>query len=85
MKTKVVSPEKSNITLRIDREVLREIRILAAEQDTSISALVTAKLSEAIKARKGRDVATMKSLARMRRGYNLGFTPPASRDELHER
>ena len=85
MKIKTAKHAKSNITLKLDRELLREVRILAAEEDTSISAIVATKLTEAIKARKGRDVASMKSLARMRKGYNLGFAPPASRDELHER
>jgi hypothetical protein len=30
--------QKSNITLKLDRELLREVRVLAAEKDTSISA-----------------------------------------------
>ncbi len=86
MKTKESAPkQKANITLKLDRDLLREARILAAEQDTSISAIVAAKLDEAVNAKKSRDVTKMKSLARMRKGYHLGFKPPASRDELHER
>jgi hypothetical protein len=30
--------QKSNITLKLDRDLLREVRVLAAEKDTSISA-----------------------------------------------
>ena len=86
MKTKESAPkQKANITLKLDRDLLREARILAAEQDTSISAIVATKLDEAVNARKSRDVSKMKSLARMRKGYHLGFNPPSSRDELHER
>ena len=85
VKTKEAAKQKSNITLRLDRDVLREMRILAAERDTSISELVTVKFREEISQKRVRQIAQMKSLARMRRGYDLGFTPPASRDELYER
>ena len=83
-KTNRAPSQKSNITLRLDRDLLREIRILAAEQDTSISALVADRLRHAVNHKKLRSVAKMKSLSRMKKGYDLGFTP-LSRDELHER
>lgn len=87
MKTKSKPPasSKTNITLKLDRDLLREIRILAAEEDTSISELVAMKLRDEINSKKGNDKAKQRVLDRMRRGYNLGFTPPASRDELYER
>jgi len=36
---------KANITLKIDANLLREARILAAEEDSSISALLAASSS----------------------------------------
>ena len=84
-KTKQTAPQKSNITLRLDRDLLREVRILAAEEDTSISALVSDRMRQAINHKKLRSTAKMKSLARMQKGYDLGFTSPASREELYER
>jgi len=86
MKTKESAPkQKANITLKLDRALLREIRILAAEKDTSISALIAEQFSEILRDRKGQEAAKQRVLARMRKGYNLGFTPPRSRDELYER
>jgi predicted transcriptional regulator len=76
---------KSNITLKLDRDLLRKVRILAAEKDTSVSALLTEQLAKAVRDREGYEKAKRRALARLKRGYNLGFTPPASRDELHER
>jgi hypothetical protein len=76
---------KTNVTLKIDADLLREARILAAEQDTSISAIVASKLEEDVRKRKGYEEAKKYALARMKKGYNLGWTPPRSRDELHER
>jgi hypothetical protein len=44
---------KANITLKIDANLLREARILAAEEDSSISALLAAKLEQAVHERRG--------------------------------
>jgi hypothetical protein len=86
MKTKDTgAKQKANITLKLDRDLLREIRILAAEEDTSISALLTVHLQEIVRNRSGYEEAKKRAIARMRKGYDLGFTPPKSRDELHER
>ena len=77
--------QKSNITLKLDRVLLREVRVLAAEEDTSISAILAEHLQEIVKKRGGYEEAKKRAIARMRKGYNLGFKPPKSRDELHER
>jgi hypothetical protein len=86
MKTKdTLTKQKANITLKLDRDLIREIRILAAEEDTSISALLAVHLQEIVKKRSGYDEAKKRAIARMRKGYDLGFSPPRSRDELYER
>ena len=76
---------KANVTLRIDAELLREARILAAEEDSSISALLAAKLEQAVRERRGFEQARQRAKTRLRVGYDLGWTPPASRDEIYER
>jgi predicted transcriptional regulator len=76
---------KSNVTLKLDNDLLRQARILAAEADTSISALLTQQLEKAVRERKGYEQAKRQALAAIGKGLNLGFTPPRSRDELHER
>ena len=76
---------KTNVTLKIDADLLREARILAAEQDTSISAIVASKLEEALRERKGYEEAKKSALEMLRAGWDLKWTPPRSRDELYER
>ena len=76
---------KTNITLKLDADLVREARILAAEEGSSISALLTARLEELIRERKGYARARRRALSRLRKGFELSWTPPASRDELHER
>lgn len=76
---------KANITLKLDAALLREIRVLAAEEGTSISALLAARLEQIVRERKTYERARKRALARLREGLDLRWTPPRSRDELHER
>ena len=76
---------KSNITLKLETGLIREARILAAEEGTSISALLAARLEQIVNERKSYVRARKRALARLREGLDLHWTPPISRDELHER
>jgi Family of unknown function (DUF6364) len=76
---------KTNITLKLERDLIRKARVLAAEKDTSISALLSEHLEKVLNERETYERAKKRALARLRRGYNLGYKPPASRDEFYER
>lgn len=76
---------KTNITLKIDADLLREARIFAAQEGSSISALLTARLEQTVRERKRYDQARRSALARLKTGFDLNWTPPRYRDELYER
>jgi hypothetical protein len=76
---------KTTITLKLDASLLREATDLAAEDNTSISALLEARLEEIVHKRKAYERARERALALLRKGINLHWTPPRSRDDLHER
>lgn len=76
---------KTNLTLKLDATLLREIRILAAEEGTSISAMLAARLEQIVRERKTYDRSRKRALARLRRGLDMQWTRPRSRGELHER
>jgi hypothetical protein len=76
---------KTNVTLKIDSDLLREARVLAAQEGSSISAMLSARLEQAVRERKGYHLARRRALARLKTGFDLDWTPPRSRDELHER
>jgi hypothetical protein len=76
---------KIHITLSIESDLLRETRILAAEQGTSINALLASRLEQAVRQLREYEQARKRAIARLRRGFDLHRTPPASREELHER
>jgi hypothetical protein len=76
---------KANITLKLDVDLLRETRVLAAEEGRSVSGLLTERLEAMIRERKAFDKARRRALARLREGLDLQWKPPKSRGELHER
>lgn len=76
---------KTNITLKVDAALLREARVIAAEQGRSVSAFLTDRLEQLIRERRAFEKARRRALARLRHGLDLRWTPPRSRDELHER
>lgn len=76
---------KTNVTLKLDADLLREARVVAAEEGRSMSALLTERLEAIVRERKAFNQARRRALARLRKGFDLQWTPPKSRDELHER
>lgn len=76
---------KTNVTLKLDADLLREARVIAAEEGRSISALVSDRLEAIVRERKAFDKARRRAMARLREGFDLQWTPSKSRDDLHER
>ena len=76
---------KTNITLKLETRLLREARLLAADEGKSVSGLLSALLEEMVRQRRDFQRARRRALARLSDASCLGWTPPASREELHER
>ena len=76
---------RTNVTLKIDANLLREARILAAMEGSSISALLARSLEREVRKGKEYERARVSAQARLRSGMKLGWTPPESRDEIYER
>jgi len=76
---------KTNVTLKLDADLLRETRVLAAIEGRSISALLAERLEAMVRERRGFEKARRRALARLRGGLNLHWTPAKSRGEIHER
>jgi hypothetical protein len=75
---------KTNLTISVEKDLLRSMKIIAAKEDTSVTGLLT----EMMEARAKRDDdygrAKKRAIARMNEGWDLHFKP-IPRDELHER
>lgn len=74
-----------NITLTIDEDVLREARVLAAQEGLSVSALLRRELVSLVERQRGYAKAKDSALRRLARGQSLGVGTPWSREELHDR
>lgn len=79
--------ERRNLTLALPVDVLRHLKRLAAERQTSISSLAIEALSQLTDEDRRYRAACRRSLAAMERARDLGTRgkPSWSRDELHER
>lgn len=79
--------ERRNLTLSLPKEVVREVKVIAAQRDTSISALMTGMLRELVDEERGYRAARERSLRRLGYGFDLGTGGKVNwtRDELHER
>jgi hypothetical protein len=76
---------KTSIALRLEASLLHKIRVLAAEDGTSVSALLTAHFEQIVRERNPYESARKRALARLREGLDLRWTPERARDQLHER
>jgi hypothetical protein len=75
---------KANITLKLDADLLREVRIIAANEGTSISAFLGTTLEKMVRERRAYEAARRRALSRLKQGFDLRWTPPRWREELHE-
>ena len=76
---------KTTVTLTLDTDLLREARSVAADEGRSLSDLFIEHLKAIVRERKAFDRARRRALRRLRVGLDLQWTPPSSRDSLHER
>lgn len=79
--------ETQHVTLSLPRELLRQVKAVAAARDASISALLTAALEETVRQDDRYRRAMRRAVARARQGYDLGSAGrlATGRDELHAR
>jgi len=76
---------KQNITLAVDKDLLKKARVLAAKRETSVSKLLSEQLARIVSEDNQYEASKKKALSRLKRGFHLGGRILATRDELHER
>ncbi len=76
---------KQNITLSIDKELIKSARIIAAHRQTSISRMLSEELKKLVEDSNQYEKAKKKALDYINRGFHLGGDITVSREELHER
>jgi predicted transcriptional regulator len=84
--TLIYVAENQNITLSVPRELLRRVKRIAADRDTSVSALMTEALSRVADENRRYSAARKRALAalRSRRSLGTGSRRTWSREDLHD-
>jgi hypothetical protein len=84
---RIQSVETRNVTLALSRSLLRKVKLLAVERDTSISGLLREFLEEIVKKHDDYERARRKAIRDLRRPPDLATGGRASwkRDDLHRR
>ena len=79
--------QNQNVTLSVPREVLKRVKRLAADRDTSVSALMTEALVRLADDNRRYSAARRRALVAMKSARSLGTGGQSSRtrDDLHER
>jgi len=76
---------KQNITLSLDKDLIRKAKVISAKRRSSISNMLSQELQRIIESAEKYEVAKKKAISDLRTGYHLGGIITASREELHER
>ncbi len=76
---------KTNVTLKLEKELVREAKVLAARRGTSVSRMMAEQLALLVRQDQRYESASRRALRRLQEGYDLNWVKSASRDELHDR
>ncbi len=76
---------KQNITLAIDQRLLKRARSFAAQQGTSVSAMLASELRRIVEAHEAYAQAKSRALAQLDSPFRLGGRGIRNREGLHDR
>lgn len=76
---------KQNITLSIEKEVIRKGKIIAAQRDTSVSKMLSDLLREKVSKEEKYEAEKRNALEMLKEGFHLGGRIDWKREHLYER
>jgi hypothetical protein len=76
---------KQNITLSLEKDLLRKVRLLSSRKSISVSKLLSNELERLVAESERYAQAKRSALSALKKGFHMGGTITATRDELHDR
>jgi hypothetical protein len=76
---------KQNITLSIEKDIIKKGKIIAAQKDTSISKMLSEQLKQIIDMEEQYEAAKRSALQTLKKGFRLGGKITWKREDLYER
>ena len=79
--------DRQNVTLSLPKALLKKAKIVAAQEEKSLSELIREVLRGKVEQQTGYEKAKHRHLSLLKNGLNLGTQgrPPSTRDGLHDR
>lgn len=75
----------TNVTVKMDDDLVRSAKVYAARHGTSISRLVAEQIERLVSRDRAYVAAKARAVQRLQAAPMLGWRKPANRDELYER
>lgn len=76
---------KQNLTLSLNKDLIKKAKVLAAHKETSVTGLLSECLEKLVAEEEGYLAAKERALETLKKGYPLGGKRGAGREALHER
>ncbi len=76
---------KQNITLSVDKELIKRGKVIAAQSDTSVSKMLSEQLRQLVEDNEQYETAKRSALQTLKKGYRLGGKITWKREDLYER
>jgi predicted transcriptional regulator len=76
---------KQSLSIQLDADIIRKVRVLAAQRSLSVSDLVARELERLVNDEERYQTARHEALTDLANGFHLGGGALPSRDDLYER
>ena len=76
---------KQNITLSIDKDIIKRGKLIAAQNDTSISKMLSDHLKQIVDREEQYETAKRSALHTLKKGFHLGGKITWRREDLYQR
>jgi hypothetical protein len=76
---------KQNITLSVDKDLIKKGKVIAAKKDTSVSKMLSEQLKQLVKDNEQYETAKRSALQTLKKGYHLGGKITWKREDLYDR
>ena len=76
---------KQNITLSVDKDLIKKGKVIAAKKDTSVSKMLSEQLKQLVDDNEQYETAKRSALQTLKKGYHLGGKITWKREDLYGR
>lgn len=76
---------KQNITLRLDKDLIKKGKVIASKNETSLNRLLSDFLKQIVEEEDFYEQCKKKALNTLHKGFHFGGKITYTREELHER